>query len=131
MKENTKTIGERSVACILAALLKAGKTVLLPFGDNQRYDMVIEEDGNFTRIQCKTGRLRNGVIAFNVCSQAGGSGKRRDYQGEIDVFGVYCPELDTVYIVPIKDTYATTVSLRVTTPKVEQPTINWASDYEL
>src|SRR5260370_37668620 len=55
-KQNNKTIGERSEAIIIAKFLEVGYGVLTPFGDNRRYDLVIEgADGNFYRIQCKTG----------------------------------------------------------------------------
>jgi len=46
---NTKAIGEISEAIVLAEFLKMGFPVLLPFGDNQRYDMVIEAGGRFLR----------------------------------------------------------------------------------
>ena len=43
--------------------------MLIPFGDNQRYDLVVEREGNFVRVQCKTGRVRKeGQILFNTCS---------------------------------------------------------------
>jgi hypothetical protein len=38
---NTKSIGEISEAIVMAEFLKAGFPVLLPFGDNRRYDMVV------------------------------------------------------------------------------------------
>ena len=53
---NSKHVGDTSEAQVIAALLKMGKNVLLPFGDNQRYDVVIEEKGKFIRIQVKTAR---------------------------------------------------------------------------
>ena len=55
---NTKAIGEISEAMILAEFLKAGIPVLMPFGDNQRYDMVVEAGGQFLNVQCKTARYR-------------------------------------------------------------------------
>ena len=66
---NTKAIGEVSEAAILAEFLKAGFPVLLPFGDNQRYDMVIEVSGRFLRVQCKTAFRAGGdgsCIRFNA-----------------------------------------------------------------
>lgn len=39
---NSKSIGERSEAMALAHFLQLGWVVLLPFGDNQRYDLVID-----------------------------------------------------------------------------------------
>jgi hypothetical protein len=67
---NTKKIGEISEAIVIAEFLKSGFPVLLPFGDNQRYDMVVEVDGRFLRVQCKTARtLRGGaVLCFNTRS---------------------------------------------------------------
>ena len=57
-KQNNKTIGEHSEAILIAKLLEVGYGVLTPFGDNRRYDLVIEDaDGNFHRVQCKTGRV--------------------------------------------------------------------------
>jgi hypothetical protein len=56
-----------------------------------------------------------------------------DYQGQIDFFGVYCPDNGKVYLVPIQD--ATTKSmcaLRITPPKHnQQKKIRWAAQYEV
>ncbi len=55
-RQNNKTIGELSEAIIIAKLIEVGYSVLTPFGDNRRYDLVIEDaDGQFWRVQCKTG----------------------------------------------------------------------------
>ena len=61
-------IGERSQGAIAAEVMKYGYIILVPFGEAHRYDMVIEKDGQFSRLQCKTGRYINGVIKFNACS---------------------------------------------------------------
>lgn len=97
-KENPKTVGERSEAVILARFLLKGEVVLQPFGDNQRYDLVIERQGRFFRVQCKTGRVKDGCVCFQSCSRAGGK-SRRAYGGEIEFFAVYCPDNEKVYFV--------------------------------
>lgn len=127
-----KEIGERSEGQILARLLLAGKVVLQPFGDNQRYDLVIDEGGIFKRIQCKTGRVRDGVIVFNTCSTHHHRGKGwRDYRGEADLFGVYVPVLDKVYLVPVEDVPTQQTHLRVAPPKNGQMRgVRLASDFE-
>ena len=61
-------VGHRTEAAILAELVRRGYRILVPFGVNQRYDLVIETDEGFLRVQCKTGRLRDGVIQFNALS---------------------------------------------------------------
>jgi len=63
-----KAVGEKTEAIIIAELIKKDYVVLLPFGDNQRYDLVIHHNNEFIRVQCKTGRLRNGAIVFNTIS---------------------------------------------------------------
>lgn len=110
-----KTVGEITEARVLAALLQAGAVVLTPFGDNQRYDLVIENDGVFKRVQCKTGRLRNGTIVVNGSSISAPhrGGKRKDYRGSADLFGVYCPDTDECYLVPVDEVPVNEFRLRV------------------
>ena len=110
MNYNPKAIGERSEAVIIAKLLLNGEIVLEPFGDNQRYDLVIDREGQFLRIQCKTGRIKNGAIIFQCSSNAGG-GPKRNYRGQIDLFAVYCPDNDNVYLVPVNDVPLSAASL--------------------
>src|ERR1700674_4678583 len=89
--------GTRSEGAVLAALLKLGKMVLVPYGGTSGYDLVIGENGRFVRVQVKTGWLTNGALAFNSCSQPRGL-VRSSYHGRADLFAVYSPELDAVYL---------------------------------
>lgn len=129
---NPKAVGEKSEAQILARLLREDKVVLLPFGDNQRYDLVLDEDGKFIRVQCKTGRVKDGSICFNACSTHYHRGKGwSDYKGEADLFGVYVPSLDKVYLVPVDDVPSQKVYLRLTPSKNGQTKgVRLAVDYE-
>ena len=130
MAEHPKDVGERSEACVLASLLKGGKVVLQLFGDNQRYDLVVDEAGKFVRIQVKTGRIKNGAVTFQPGSRAGGKGKRLGYAGQADIFAVYCPDNDSVYLVPVEDVGMNLASLRISPPKDGRTkTIRWAKDY--
>lgn len=132
MKENPKAIGERSEAVIIAKLLMRGEVVLRPFGDNQRYDLVVDRNGVFVRIQCKTGRIKNGAVLFSCCSNAGGYNKR-SYHGEIDFSAVFCPENGNVYMVPVDEVPKTLAFLRFekTESKGPKSTIRWADKYIL
>ncbi len=122
--------GTRSEEAVLAALLKLGKKVLVPYGGTSSYDLVIEDNGNFLRIQVKTGWLTNGAIAFNSCSQPW---VRRSYHGRADLFAVYSPELDSVYLVPVGAVrIGTDARLRVDSPRNGQrKRIIWAEPYRL
>ena len=132
MNNSPKVKGDRSEGLILAAFLEAGKVVLTPFGDNQRYDLVIDEAGTFIRIQCKTGRLRKGAVEFNACSthEHRGHGSR-DYRGQADIFGVYCPDTDKIYLVPVTDVPKSRGSLRVSASRNNQTKgVRTADQYE-
>lgn len=57
---------------------------------------------------------------------------RRPYEDGVDLFLVYCPPLETVYVVGIAVALAGLSMLRVRPPANSQrKRINWASDYEL
>lgn len=125
---------ERTEGAVLAALFKAGKAVLKPFGYNQRYDLVIEENGTFKRIQCKTGRIRSGSLRFNVYSVCKETKQRKYYHGQVEYFGVYCIEIDKVYLIPIADVEHLTaeVYLRIDPPKTNNgKKFKYAKDYEI
>ena len=132
-------IGAISQARVAAALVEAGKIVLTPFAHTPRYDLVFEEDDRFFRVQCKTGHLIRGAVYFATQSLRAARREtewRRvaaDYQGQVDYFGVYCPDNGIVYLVSI--TAAGTkrmCGLRIDPPKNNQKKrIRWAVDYEV
>jgi hypothetical protein len=127
-------VGQRTEAAILAELVRRGYTVLLPFGVNQRYDLVLEVDGEFVRAQCKTGRLRDGAVEFPVRSTRANMAAvfQRGYRGEADVFLVHCRELDRTYSVPVHEAPTSQMSLRVEPTQNGQASgIHPAETYEL
>lgn len=131
---NSKSLGDITQSQVMSALLKRGGKVLMPFGDNLRYDLVVEENGQFRRIQCKTGKIVRGAIVFSVASsQYHRGGKRQDYRGQIDAFGVFCPDNDKVYIIPIDDLpLVREAKLRLTPPgNAQVKGIRWAARYEI
>jgi PD-(D/E)XK endonuclease len=90
----------------------------LPFGENTRYDLVIDEGSRLARLQCKSGRLKDGAVLFKACSiyahHPNPKVTFRPYHGEIDYFAVYCAATTGVYLVPIEDVpNCYQVSLRV------------------
>jgi hypothetical protein len=135
---NPKAKGEVTEGMIIARLLQLGEIVLMPFGDNQRFDLVVYRGDKFIRIQCKTGRLGQGgeVIIFNTCSSHvhRGHGKS-DYSGEIDVFAVYSPELKRCYWIPIEKVQSKrSASLRLIAPTGQMKKnckMRWAKEFEL
>jgi PD-(D/E)XK endonuclease len=135
--EHPKSIGDRSTLAIMLALQAAGLPFLVPFGENTRYDLVVELDGRLVRVQCKTGRTRRGVIEFKVCSSyahlPSPRARARHYEGEVDYFAVYCPQTSGVYLIPIENVpNRWTGSLRLEPTRNRQRLgVRLARDYEI
>ena len=132
-KRNPNAIGERAQGMILAEVMKYGYTVLIPFGEGRRYDMVIEKNAQFFRLQCKAGRYENGVVEFNTCSVHWWAKTGRSYsREEIDYFAVYCEHTGKVYLVPPEDVGTTAAVLRIEpTANNQVKGVRWAEDYEI
>jgi hypothetical protein len=134
LSDHPVDVGHRTEAVILSELVRRGYRVLLPFGVNQRYDLVLDVEGRFVRAQCKTGLLRGGAVRFRPLSTQSNTRKTlsRGYEGEADLFLVYCPQNGLIYAVPVEGCTSRSMSLRV------EPTLNgqaegirWAKSYEL
>lgn len=130
---NSKAIGERTEGMILGKLMSLGNIVLMPFGNNQRYDLVIDVDSKFLKIQCKTATFKNGCVFFNTCSTNGFNGKTKNYRGQIDFFIVYCPQIQKFYQVPVDSVGIKSGILRVDNPNrtTKGCSIRWAKDFEI
>lgn len=129
-----KTVGERSEVFVLAALVRAGYEVLIaPFTDNRRYDLVIDDGERFLRVQVKTGRLRDGAVIFPTSSSQAHRGRgRQSYRGSCELFAVYCPDNDAVYLVPVDDVGAAKCRLRIDPAgNGQRAGVRWASTYVL
>ena len=134
---NTNQIGRITEAKVLAKLVELGKHVLVPFSNVGRYDLLIDNlDGTFVRIECKTGRYRNGVIIFNTGSSGGYKKKElkymnKDYSKDADFFGIWCRDTGGVYFVSVKECSIGKMWLRIDAPnnRSNKTKIKFAKDY--
>jgi hypothetical protein len=128
----TREKGNLTEAKILAALVAAGYSVSIPFGDGHKYDFVIDDSVSLRRVQCKTGRVKNGVLIFCAYSKSGNGSVRADYRGLADIFAVLNPESGNVYLIPVNEVGVTDVSLRLA-PALNNQTqgVRWAEFYLL
>lgn len=138
-RNNTTGKGEITESMVLARLVQLGYSCLIPWGHDCRYDIAIDDDGEFIRVQCKTARYveKWGVIQFNTAityARVGGKPHiRKGYVGEADYFGVYSPDTGKVYLVPVKDVPPCSKGkLRLEIAKNnQQKGVRWAKDYEI
>jgi len=129
---NSKRIGNISEANVLAKFVELEIPVLLPFGDDERYDMVINLNNMFYKIQVKTGTYKNGYIIINTCSTYGHRGKKRKYytKDDIDFIVGYCSFNKKCYL--LTNFKSSSIVLRLSPTKNNQKKgVNFAIDYEL
>ncbi|WP_440988213.1 group I intron-associated PD-(D/E)XK endonuclease [Haloarchaeobius baliensis] len=133
---NPSRRGDETEAILLARLLELGNSVAVPFGDSDRYDLLVDDDGYLFRVQCKTGSWVNGTVRFKLYSSTVDDGERVDADytaAEVDAFAVYAPETDEAYWVPVAETGVGEMRLRVEEPEPKAPRsrLNWADEYLL
>jgi hypothetical protein len=134
---NPNRIGAISEAKVLLALTEAGYLVLAPCVAVGPYDFVIDDGERFSRVQVKTGRLFRGAVCFRphrlraAKKETGWKRRVKDYRGEVDLFGVYCPDNESVYLVPIDVVPGPAIcTLRVRPAKNNQSKrVRWAKEY--
>ena len=101
---NTKEKGDVAVGLAIAHFVSEGKEVLLPIGDKQKYDLVIEDNGKFFKIQCKyTSYNAKGKRSYVAPLYVGGGNKSSNRHlhyktGDFDLFFVATP--DGSYLIP-------------------------------
>lgn len=130
---NTKDKGELSEAKVTARLKEKGLPVLKPVGDNQKYDLVYEQD-RLVKVQVKTAKKIDKIVRSKLTTSVSNRNENRTKkysEEEIDEFMLYSPETDEVYRVPVEEAPSTEITIRLAEPKKQgkTPQINWREDY--
>lgn len=94
-----KERGEWAELCFMARAAGHGLHVSKPYGDSARYDVAVEHQGRFWRVQVKSTlyvRRDGRSYSLNVL----GPQRQRYARGTVDFFAVYLIPLDVWYIIP-------------------------------
>ncbi|QCS44025.1 group I intron-associated PD-(D/E)XK endonuclease [Natrinema versiforme] len=129
---NSKAVGDETEARAISELIASGYSVSIPFGDNDKYDLIVDDGTDLYRIQCKTGwSNKPETLRFNTHSQTTKDGTYHEetYHGLIDAFLVYYPENEQFYWIRAADATGQKMELRFES-EIDHPSINWAMDYE-
>lgn len=123
-------LGNHSESIILAAYLKAGFTISIPFGSGASYDLPVDTGSNIFKIQVKTAWLNKGVLKYKSLRRQPKSETRIPYKdNEADYLAVYCPAKNTLYGISSRN-HPTGGWLRLEPVKNGQSkNTRWASDY--
>lgn len=129
---NTKQVGDTSESLVLAELTRRGYQVSVPFGDNDRYDLVVDDGDALYRVQVKTGWREDGCVRFKTGSRTTTDGRPtvEDYTAdEVDAFAVRCRESDRLFWVPFEDAGRKSTYLRVEDAAIDHPSVRYAERY--
>ncbi len=124
--------GNSSEAVVLAAYIRAGFLVSLPFAVGAAYDLIVDTGARLIKVQVKTGKLEAGCVVYNARQHRGSKYDTfRSYrEGELDLFAVWSPANEKLYAIPARPPFTAQGRLRVIeTLNFQQKKIKWARDY--
>lgn len=118
----------------LLAFTRLGYAVSIPYGHKEKYDLLVDIEGNLIKVQCKTsieGR-RNGTLEVDLRCKVYDHGKysfAHYEKNEVDYFATTFN--GKCYLLPASECNSRKV-LRLDPPiNGRGIAINWAEDYEL
>jgi hypothetical protein len=127
----TKQKGDIAEAFVTYLLKQNGFNVLVPWGEDNRYDLVTEKNGIFKRIQVKYATPQDGIV--EVRARSCNNYNIIHYSPkDIDIIAVYAPQQNKVYFIPLNGMkHRSTYKLRLTPTKNKQKKfVVMASKYE-
>jgi Holliday junction resolvase len=129
-KLQKKTKGDIAELSVAKKLLENGWQILIPYGENHRYDLVAEKKHKFVRIQVKYTTPKNGVLNINCRSSNNWSVLHYD-STEIDIIAAYNPINNDIYFIPISEINHSLFKIRISPTKNNQKLkIHLAKDFK-
>ena len=133
MELTSKQKGNLTELQCITAFIEQGCGISIPYGDNSKYDFIVDFQGKLYKIQVKTSSLKdNNAINFSCRSthvNCNGVKNERYSKDEIDFFATYWK--GKCYLIPVEEC-SVTKTLRFTPPKSGQlKGISFAENYEL
>ena len=131
---NTKQTGNITELKVMLAFIELGYNVLQPYGDCERYDFVVDFNGDFKRIQVKTSSSNNNGESFQFSCRSshrknGEIVHDRYSKDEIDYFATtFCGK---TYLIPVEECGADKRLRLLPTKNNQTRGVSWAKDYEL
>ena len=131
---NSKRIGNIGEAKVLAKFVEMGIPIYIPFGDDEKADLIAEFDGKLNKIQVKTSiKSKNGCSIFDLTSSTAHrtNGERRKYlNSEIDYFALYSLDRDKIYLMKVPDNPMSAITIRFEDTKSGMKSrVNYKSDF--
>lgn len=114
-----KIKGDVAELAVAKKLMGEGWKILFPYGEDHRYDLVVEKDKKFVRIQVKYVTPKNGAIDIN-CQSSNNWSILVYNSNEIDVIAAYNSKSEEIYFVPSSQINHRSFKLRLENAKNNQ-----------
>ena len=95
-----KAQGELAELRFLLKAVSLGLAVSKPYGDNLRYDFVVEAGGVLRRIQVKSSRVRE-RRCYHICTARSSKSKLAYTPADVDLLAIYLIPLNLWYLLPV------------------------------
>ncbi len=117
---------------IIAESIKRGYKVAIPFGEDWRYDLIVQRSGKLERVQCKYTKS-DGKMVIVRCRSSNNWNQIHYSENDIDWIAVYDATTNKCYFIPslMLGSGRTQINLRLK-PTINKQTIGilWAKDFE-
>lgn len=124
-----KKKGDVAELAVAAQCLKNGYQILFPYGEDTRYDFVIEQKGLFRRVQVKYVTPKDGALDVS-CRSSNNWSTRAYTSDEIDIIAVYDSKSGIIYFIDVKIIGKRSLKLRLSASKNNQiKGVRLAEDY--
>lgn len=131
---NSKSKGNLGEIKVASEFIKWGCTVSFPFGDNARYDLIIDDGDNLKRVQVKyaDSKSTNGSWRCVCVSSTNHTTNKKlhDYQNDVDIIAFYIAELDECIMFNISEVKdKLNIYVRNTIPSNNQSNVTYIKDH--
>lgn len=114
---STKQYGDLSSSLCAFYFIAQGYQVLIPYGDRGHYDLVVEKDNHFSRVQCKwvSHKVEHGYyrVSLRVCGSSVKDGKITKV-----VTHKYCADdFDTLWVTTPESSYCIPINVFLNSDK--------------
>lgn len=117
---NTKQIGNIAEIAFIYECVKRNNIVSIPYGDNARYDFIIEHNNKLIKIQVKHMKNHKDFYIFSCKSQNWNKGPIKNYKNDVDYIFGYCKDDNIWVLVPIKEANNSSMTIRKTLTRNNQ-----------
>ena len=129
---NSKEIGNLTELQCITALYALGCDVSIPFGNSQKYDLIMDYKGTLYKVQVKHANEHEDThFSFKTRWQghnATGYTQTRYTKNDIDFFATFCK--GQLYLIPVEECSGATKTIRYVPPKNNQRIgISFAENY--